>query len=364
MTKVLLIANHPKYVYNLRRELIEELIKKGYSVGICCPYGKEVDYFISLGCVFFNSKLDRHGKNIFTELKLKKEYGKVMDSFTPDIVLLYTIKPNVYAGLDASKRNIPSIANVTGLGSPFQNDGLLKKILIRMYRITFKKINTVVFQNEENKKFFYLNKIKINNSILLPGSGINLEHFKYLEYKYNNITKFIFISRVMKEKGINEFILVAEKILLSYQNVEFHVAGFIDGDYQKIISEKESQGIITYHGMVDNIQELLKKVDCVILPSYHEGMSNVLLEASASGRVSIASNIPGCKEIIEDGVTGFLCKPKDEDSLFESVEKYLSLNYEVRKKMGLASREKVSQYFDRQIVVKKYVERIEEICNG
>lgn len=364
MTKVLLIANHPKYVYNLRRELIEELIKKDFSVGICCPYGKEVDYFISLGCVFFNSKLDRHGKNILTELKLKKEFGKVMDSFTPDIVLLYTIKPNVYAGLEASKRNIPSIANVTGLGSPFQNDGLLKKILIRMYRITFKKINTVVFQNEENKKFFYLNKIKVNNSILLPGSGINLEHYKYLEYKHDNTTKFVFISRVMKEKGINEFILVAEKILQSYKNVEFHVAGFIDGDYQKIISEKESQGIITYHGMVDNIQELLKEIDCVILPSYHEGMSNVLLEASASGRVSIASNIPGCKEIIEDGVTGFLCKPKDEDSLFKAVEKYLTLNYEIRKKMGLASREKVSQYFDRQIVVNKYVERIEEICNG
>lgn len=363
MKKILLIANHPKYVFNLRKELVEALLKKDYTVGICCPYGKEIDYFTELGCQFFDSNLNRHGKSLPEELKLKSEYGKVMDEFQPDVNLLYTIKPNIYAGLEASKRGIPSIANITGLGSPFQNNNLLKKVLILMYRRTFKKIDTVVFQNEENQHFFVKNKIKTNHEILLPGSGVNLKTFNYLDYPNNDKIKFIFISRIMKEKGIDEYLFSAEEIMREVDNVEFHIAGFIDGDYEEIIRLKESENILQYHGMVDNVQLLLQEMDCLVLPSYHEGMSNVLLEAGASGRGVIATNIAGCREIIDHNVTGLLCRPRDKESLKNAILHYLKLGYSERQTMGKEARKKISQDFDRQIIVKKYIERIEELCH-
>lgn len=362
MKKILLVANHAKYVYNLRKEIIEALIDESYQIGICCPWGKEIDYFTSKGCLFFDSSLDRHGKNPFNELKLLREYGKIVKEFRPDVILTYTIKPNLYVGIVSRIKKIPLIANITGLGTSMEKKSSLQTILVWVYKIAFKNVNTVFLQNKENMQLFIDKKIAIGKHELLPGSGVNIDEFKYIKYPSQNNIEFVFISRVMKEKGIDQFLEAAKAIKELNPDSVFHICGFCEDSYENKLNEYHEKGIVNYHGMIDDVKPILAKTHCIVHPTFYpEGMSNVLLEAGASGRPIITTDRSGCREIVVENENGYLVPEKDYAALIAAIKHFLLLSNEQRASMGRFSRDFVSQHFDREIIVNKYLDVVRSI---
>jgi galacturonosyltransferase len=363
MAKILILVNHDVVIYNFRKELVERLLQDGHEVYISSPYGERIEDLKNMGCTYIEASFTRHGTNVAEELKLLFYYIKIMKQLKPDVVLTYTIKPNIYGGMACRLLNIPYIANITGLGTAVENEGFMQKLTVFLYKIAFKKIHCLFFQNEENRKFFVNKNIVTDRHRLIPGSGVNLEHFRVLEYPPDDTVEFVFISRIMKEKGIEQYLEAAKYIKNKYPNTKFHILGFCEEAYEDKLNAMK--GIIEYHGMQRDITVYLEKCHCTIHPTYYpEGMSNVLLESAASGRPVITTNRSGCREIVDDGVNGFLVEPKNSIDLIEKIEKFIKLSYEEKRNMGLAGRAKVEKEFDRQIVVNAYLDEINKIIEG
>lgn len=359
MKKIVILANHYVVVYNFRRELIAALIENGYEVVVALPVTEEASKIQALGCSIENIPVSRRGTNPSEDIKLMHEYKKILQKIKPDCVLTFTIKPNIYGGLVCRMLKIPCLVNITGLGSAMEGEGILQKFTTILYKIAMKNARCIFFQNMMNKEVFEQRKIHGKSMCLLPGSGVNLDYFSYMEMPITDVTKFVYISRVMKEKGIEEFLTAAEKIKEQYLNVEFHILGFCEERYEEKLKYMQEQGIIIYHGMQADVREYLKDVHCLIHPSYYpEGMSNVCLEAAACGRAVITTKRSGCEETVEDEVTGFLVEEKNTDMLVETVRKFMDLSLEERRKMGEAARHKMEAEFDRNIVVEEYLKRI------
>lgn len=362
MRKVLILVNHDVVIYNFRKELVERLLKENYIVYISSPHGERIDDLVAMGCIHIDAKIVRHGTNVLEELKLLYYYRKIVKELKPDVVLSYTVKPNIYGGIICRTLNVPYIANITGLGSAVENKGLIQKIIVLLYRVAFKKIHCLFFQNTENMQFFIDKNLAVGKHRLIPGSGVNLNYFKVLDYPSDKTIEFAFISRIMKEKGIEQYIEAANYIRRKYPNTRFHVCGFCEEDYEDKLKRLQEQGIVIYHGMVRYINEILEKTHCTIHPSYYpEGMSNVLLESSASGRPIITTNRSGCRETVDNGISGFIAEQKNGRDLIEKIEKFLMLSHEEKKQMGLAGRKKVELEFDRQLVVNSYMKEINSI---
>lgn len=359
MKRVLFLVNHDVVIYNFRKELVERLLSDGNEVVISSPYGERIDLLKEMGCKYVPVKLDRHGKNPIDEIKLILYYIELIRTVKPDMIFSYTIKPNLYGALAAAVCKVPIVVNITGLGSAVENPGKLQKLMIIAYKIAFRKVQTVFVQNEENRQFFIDNHIAVDKLKLLPGSGVNLEQFHVLDYPDDETVEFVFISRIMKEKGINQYLEMAEYIKKKYPQTRFHICGFCEEEYEDILKEYEDKGIITYHGLIMDVREVLSYTHCTVHPSYYpEGISNVLLESAASGRPLISTDRSGCREVIDDGVNGYIVPQKDAKALIEAVEKFMRLKNEERRQMGLAGREKVENEFDRKIVVRKYLEEL------
>ena len=367
MKRVLLQGNSEIVIYNFRLELVERLINDGYEVFISFPNisgelgQKKIGYLVQLGCKYEPTEINRHGLNPIEEIKLYRHYKELYNRVKPDIIFSYTIKPNIYGAIAAKNNRVPFVANVTGLGISLQNPGMLQKILIQMYKRAFSKVQTVFFQNKSNQQLFIEHNIAVDKHKLLPGSGVNLDEFQILDYPSEDKVRFVFISRIMKDKGIEEYLKAAEYIKNKYSYVEFHICGMLDGDYEDYLQKYIDKNIVTYHGMISDVKEILKSTHCTVHPSYHEGLSNVLLESAASGRPVLASDIPGCRETFDEGISGFGFASEDTNSLIEALEKFLRLSHEEKKKMGLNGRNKMESEFDRQIVVEKYLKEIESI---
>lgn len=357
MKRVLLLANHAITIFNFRLELVRRLISEGYEVHLSAPYSELIDEIVKENCIFHAVELERHGTNPLHECRLLADYKQLIKKVEPDIVFAYTIKPNIYGGMAAAKMDVPFVANITGLGSAVEQKKALCSLVFFLYKVAFRKVQTVFFQNQDNMRLFEKKKIAVGRHKLLPGSGVNLQHFYLQKYPEHEAVCFAFISRIMKEKGIDEYIDAARNIKKRYPDVQFDVCGFCEEEYEDALKALCEEGLLTYHGMVKDIREILVNVSCVVLPSYHEGMSNVLLEAAASGRPAIATDIPGCREIIRDGC-GFLVKPHSAQDLAEKMNHFLSLSYAKRREMGLTARKQVEQYFDRKCVVDTYMKEL------
>lgn len=357
--KVLILVNHEVVIYNFRKELVEKLLEEGYEVIISSPKGERIDILCEMGCKHVDVKLNRHGTNPLEELKLILYYRKLIADVRPNVILTYTIKPNLYGAIVASLYNIPIIVNITGLGTAVENPSNLQRFMILMYRIAFRKVQTIFVQNTENRDFFIKNKIGIKKLKLLPGSGVNLNQFQMLEYPTDEKIHFVFISRIMKEKGIDQYLEMAKYIKRKYPNTYFHICGFCEEEYESVLNKLEKEGIIIYHGLVMDIREILAFTHCTIHPTYYpEGMSNVLLESAASGRPIITTNRSGCREIVENEVNGYRIPEKNAKALIEAVEKFLNLPNEEKRIMGLEGRKKVEKEFDREIVISAYMGEI------
>ncbi len=359
MAKVLILANSSSGLYGFRNELVLKLLKK-YEVYASLPDETNNKELSEEGCKIIKTSINRRGMNPLEDLNLFKDYLSLIKQVKPDAVLTYTIKPNVYGGLACRIKKIPYMCNITGLGSALENPGILQKLTKILYKTGLKGAATVFFQNSYNLSYFEKNNMCRSKKVLLPGSGVNVDRFSVMPWPKDK-TRFIFISRVMKEKGIEEFFDCARSVRNKHDDVEFHVLGYCEEEYETILHNLNEEGIIVYHGSVLDVRPYLAQAKCIIHPSYHEGMSNVCLEAAACARAVITTDRPGCKETAIDGKTGYIVPARDRMALTEAVERFIALSSDEQKAMGEASRKHVEEKFDRSIVVKEYMEQLERI---
>ncbi len=357
--RVLILSNLGMGLYKFRKELLEEFINQGYEVFFSLPKDEYVSQLKDLGCSYIESKVDRRGTNPIADIRLLFSYIKIIRKVQPDIVLTYTIKPNVYGGMVCRLLKIPYLPNVTGLGTAIENEGFLQKITLSLYKAGLKNAKCVFFQNKPNKQLFFDKGIVRTCTKVIPGSGVNLEQHKYEEYpEYNGTIRFLFIGRIMKSKGIDELLEAVVKIKQEHVNTEFDLLGFCEENYSDQLNELNASGIIHYHGQQDDVHRFIKGSHATILPSYHEGISNVLLESASSGRPILASNVTGCKETFDEGISGYGFEAKSSDAIVDAINKFLKLPYEKKRQMGLAGRRKMEQEYGRKIVINAYIEQI------
>lgn len=358
--RILILANNDLGLYKFRKELIHSFLEKGHQVYISLPYGEFVDKLVDMGCKFIDTPIDRRGINPAMDIGLIREYKKIFKDVKPDMTVTYTIKPNIYGGMMCRKLNIPYYVNITGLGTAFQNDNWLKKLVIALYKYSLKKVKTVFFENVENRDVFVSNNIIPKSSTYcLNGAGVNLEEYPFREYQQNdNECRFLFIGRVMKEKGVDELFEAAKKIKAEHSNVFFDIVGPMEDNYKDVLEKYQNEGIIKYYGSQADVKPFIEKSSCFVLPSYHEGMGNTLLECAAMGRPLITSNIHGCLEAVDDGKTGYLCNVKDADDLYEKMKQFIALSYADKVKMGQASHKFIAAKFDKRRVVEETVREI------
>lgn len=363
--KVLFLGNSSLVIFGFRKELVKKLIDDEYEVWVSFPngpFGDGESISGEFGCKFVETKMNRRGKNPFEEIKLIIDYYKLIKEVKPDVVLAYTAKCDIYGGIICRILNVPFMPNITGLGKGLAEGGIVEFITKSLYKLAVNKAECTFFQNENDKLYFEKNNIKCKESCILPGSGINLNEFKPIEYTSKETIIFTYMARVMRAKGIEEYLEAAKYLKNKYKNVEFHICGYCEEDYIDIINKNKEDGIVIYHGLVKDVKKHYKISSCIVLPSFHpEGISNVLLESAASARPIITTNRPGCRETVDNNVSGFLVREKDYHDLIEKMEKFIRLSYEDKIKMGMNGRRKVEKDFSRDIVVNKYIKKIEEM---
>lgn len=360
--KVLILSNSFRGLYSFRKEVVLAMLDRGYEVCISAPFDDCKDYFSDINCSLIDTQFNRRGTNPVKDLRLMLRYKRMIVQFKPDVVLSYTIKPNIYGGIACQLCSTPQIANITGLGSAVENSGWLQRFTVLLYRIGLRKTKTVFFQNKSNQLFLESFNVIKGKSILIPGSGVNLKYHHYQEYPKATPIRFIFISRLLKEKGIEEYLNAAEIIKQSYPDTEFHILGAGENAYEDRLRHLQETGVVVYHGRKPDVRPFIGKCHCTVHPSFYpEGMSNVLLESCAAGRPIITTERPGCGEIVEDGKTGFLVKAKDTDSLVKTIERFISLPYDQKVLMGQDARKKVEREFNREIVVDSYLKELDAI---
>lgn len=348
-------------LYKFRKELIQELLNQGNEIYISLPNGRLVPKLEDMGCHFIDTKVDRRGINPKTDIELLNFYKKILKQINPDLVITYTIKPNIYGGMICRWLKVPYAVNITGLGTAFQKDGVLKKIVIFLYKIALKEAKVVFFENAENMKtIIEHNIIKEHQACLLNGAGVNLEEYAFCQYPETDEIRFLFIGRIMKEKGVDELFEAAERIHKENKKVFFDVVGPMEDDYKDRVANLVNEGIINYYGYQEDVKPFISNCHCFVLPSYHEGMANTLLESAAMGRPLVTSDIHGCKETVLEEKNGYLIEKANSKNLYQKIKQFMKLNLEEREKMGLNSRLHMEIIFDK----KKIVERTIETING
>lgn len=356
--KILVLSNLISYTYNFRKEIIEAFVANGHEVVVVCDVDdvSKRDEFERI-CRLIEVPFHGKGTNPKEELKLIRTYSSIMKSEKPDIVFSFTIKMNLYGGLVAKRLHIPYVPMITGLGE-LEKDGKLKKLLMFLHKRVMPKAKCVVFQNEDNREYFKRNDIGFKRSVVVPGSGINLEKFKYQPYPKDERTVFAFLGRFIEAKGVSEFLKCAED--MASNDIGFIAAGTMDDKYKELVERLVGEGKLRYDGELADSRDFLKEASCLVLPTYHpEGLSNVILEACATGRPVICTPRTGCKEIVEDGVNGLYCNARDVGNLESVLKRFISLPNEARMKMGENGRRIVEGRFDRKIVVDEYLSLLE-----
>lgn len=363
--RILIITNVFGGLYNFRRELVEKLASENELI-CALPDDPRKSWFDEIGCKYIEVPTDRRGTNPITDYKLYRTYLGIVRKEKPDVVFTYTVKPNIYGGLAANREGVTYFANITGLGTGILRKTVLKRVIINLYRRALRNAACVFFQNAENQRFFVDEEIVTGKNMLIPGSGVNLERYRFEEYPENgNFIRFLFIGRVMKEKGIDEFLSAVERVKTIYPDTQFDIVGpFEENKYKDVLLKYQERGIVQYYGPQTDVHSFIKNSHATVNPSYHEGMSNVLLESASTGRPVIASNIPGCRETFEDGVSGLAFEPRNVEDLTDKLIKFIELPYEKKKEMGIAGRKKVEKEFDRNIVIDAYIEEINKIRNA
>ncbi|MDN5216222.1 glycosyltransferase family 4 protein [Fulvivirgaceae bacterium BMA12] len=365
--KVAIVINTSWNIYNFRLGLVKALIDSGHEVVAIAPEDDYSRLLVENGCKFVAVSMDTQGVNPIKDLKLVYNLWKTYRKIAPDVILQYTIKPNIYGSLAARLLKIPVINNVSGLGTVFLKKNLLSGISKLLYRIAFLSPKRVFFQNEDDRKLFLDRKlVKPEKTALLPGSGINLQRFSQLPMPDSGGFSFLLISRIIQDKGIREFIEAIRLLRSENVNARFQVLGAKDPKHKRGIPLAEidqwvTGGLIEYLGTTDDVQSFISSAHCVLLPSYREGTPRTLLEAAATGRPLIASDVPGCREVVKHGYNGLLCEVKSAEDLAGKMKDMMNFEDEMLTEMGNNSRKLVENNFDEQIVINKYCQTIRSL---
>ena len=360
--KILLLSNLISYTYNFRKEIIEAFHDCGHEVVVACDNDDEAKrQELAQICKIMNVAFDGKGTNPKQEWKLIKTYAAIMKQEKPDIVFTFTIKMNLYGGLVAKHQHIAFVPMITGLGE-LEKKGKLRAILLFLHKRVMTYAKCVVFQNEDNKAFFDQHKIRYKSSAIVPGSGINLNKFTLQPYPQDNSIVFAFLGRLIKAKGIGEFLDCANELAEHSAGVDikFKAAGKLNEEFKPMVEKLVAENKLTYEGELSDSRDFLKTASALVLPTYHpEGLSNVILEACATGRPVICTARTGCKEIVQENYNGLYCKAQDVQNLKEVLKSFVELPMEKRIQMGLNGRKIVEEKFDRNIVVQKYLSFLE-----
>ena len=367
--KILININTAWNLFNFRAGLIGELIRLGYEVVAVAPRDDYVSKLELLGCRFVHLEMDNQGTSPLRDLLLLWRHWKLLRIEEPDLCLFYTVKPNIYGSLASTFCGIPYINNVAGLGAVFIGGGWLRVFVSTLYKLAFRSTSKVFFQNKDDLQLFLENKIISHQPTdVLPGSGIDLNRFfpveVVLDVTGNRSFKFLLIARMLKDKGVVEYVSAAQMLKESGINAEFCLLGFLDVQNPAAISTEQmktwaDQGFVEYLGASDDVRGFIAQADCIVLPSYREGTPRSLLEAAAMAKPIITTNVVGCKEVVVDGENGMLCEVKNALDLASKMKEMLMLSDDQKRLMGQKGRLKMEQEFDEKIVIRKYLKAID-----
>jgi glycosyltransferase involved in cell wall biosynthesis len=366
MRTVVISINASWNVYNFRRGLIRELQQAGYRVVALSPDDGHAPRLAELGVEHVPLAMDSAGVSPLRDLGLLLRYWRALRRIRPDAFLGYTAKPNVYGSLAAHSLGIKVVNNVSGLGTAFIKRGLLTRIVKLLYRLAFRRSATVFFQNPEDLDLFVRERIvRADKAALLPGSGVDLSLFAPQPKPAGESGfAFILVARLLWDKGVGEYVEAARALRRTHPEARLRLLGFVDVANRTAVPRADvdrwvAEGTIDYLGAADDVRPFIAAADCVVLPSYREGLPRVLLEAAAMARPLIASDAPGCRHVVEEGVNGFLCAVRDAGSLADAMRRMIALPPERRAAMGAAARARIEREFDERIVAARYVEALE-----
>jgi glycosyltransferase involved in cell wall biosynthesis len=358
--KIAIVINASWNIYNFRMGLIRAFMEARHEVYAIAPPDEYSERLVKAGCHYVPVVLDNKGSHPLKDLQFTYKLHHLYKQIQPDVVLHYTIKPNIYGTMAAALLGIPVINNVSGLGTVFLRDNFTSKIAHVLYKLTFWSPKKIFFQNPDDRNLFIEKKlVKENITDVLPGSGIDLQLFRPEPFKRNPTFSFLLIARLLFDKGIVEYVEAIQILKMKGLQADFYLLGFKDnssaGIPEKQLQEWLNEGWIKYLGVTDDVRNFIKEADCVVLPSYREGTPRTLLEAAALAKPLIATRVPGCTEIVEHEVNGFLCEARDPVGLADQLQKMLHLEPKQLQAMGLASRRKVEEKFDEKVVISKYM---------
>ncbi len=368
---IALLTNNDDDVYCFRKELIEALIQEGYEMLISCPDGPKFELMKDIPYIYDNPDIDRRGTNPVKDLGLMMHYRRLFKQYKPAVVLTYTAKPNVYASIAAHQLGIPVINNLTGLGSVVNETGMMKRFIMWLFKLAYRKSACMMFQNETNMHVAIEQGMVKGKYRLIPGSGVDTDRYPLQPYPDGGDGKtgapvvFNYIGRILHDKGVDDYIEAAKRIKAEYPQTEFNMLGFIEPTeihYEQELKELGEKDIVIYRGSQKDVKPFIIRAHATIHPStYGEGMSNVLQESASSGRFLITTNNPGCQETVEDEKTGYIYKGGDVEALVEMIKRFLALPNSQRKLAGELGRKRMEKLFSRQIVIDAYKEEISRL---
>jgi glycosyltransferase involved in cell wall biosynthesis len=365
--KIAIVLNTSWNIYNFRMNFIKSLLAEGHEVHTVAPHDDYTQRLVEAGCIHHDVRMDSRGANPIKDFGLVIEFWSIYRKLRPDVVLHYTIKPNIYGTLAAAILKLPVINNVCGLGTVFLKKGIVSTIALKLYRWAFRYPRKVFFQNPEDKKLFVERQlVPAGIADLLPGSGVDLSRFFPVDLKRNEKFTFLLISRLITDKGILEFIDAVKKLRKEGLHARFQILGPKDPAHKrgirlKTIDQWVNDGIIEYLGSTDDVRPYIHSADCVVLPSYREGTPRTLLEAASSGKPIVATDVPGCHQVVVNNYNGLLCKMKDASDLAEKMKAMASLDRSQLSEMGQNGRHKVETEFSEEVVIRKYIHAINTI---
>jgi glycosyltransferase involved in cell wall biosynthesis len=364
--RIAIVLNTSWNIYNFRMSFVRTLLAQGYEVHTIAPADDYTHHLTAAGCIHHKVRMDSRGANPIKDLALLAELFMIYRKIRPNIILHYTIKPNVYGTLAAALLRIPVVNNVCGLGTVFLKDDLVSAFAILLYKISFRFAQKVFFQNPDDLKLFLDKKLVAASSAdLVPGSGIDLKRFEPMRFSRNEKFTFLLISRLITDKGVMEYIDAVKKLRSSGVDARFQILGAMDPAHKRgikveVIQEWINSGIIEYLGTTDDVRLFIKNADCVVLPSYREGTPRTLLEAASSSKPIITTDVPGCNHVVVDNFNGFLCKLKDADDLAEKMKQMLNLEAPTLQLFGINGRAKMEAEYNESVVINKYLAALEK----
>jgi glycosyltransferase involved in cell wall biosynthesis len=367
---LMLSANAAWNIAHFRRPVVRVLTARGHRVTALAPTDAAVPALTQDGVRHLHLSMDNRGLNPLRDGALTLRLGRLFRRERPDVILSWTIKNNIFGALAARRLGIPFVPNVSGLGTAFLSGPLLRHLAEGLYRRAFRHLDTVFFQNEEDRALFLSRGLtRPAQSQLLPGSGIDLAHFAPAPPPPPGPTVFLFVGRLLRDKGVVEFIAAARNIRARHPDTQFHLLGAVAADNRSAITQAEldawvDAGIVQHLGTRDDVRPAMAGAACIVLPSYREGAPRVLIEAGAMARPVIATDVPGCRQVVTDGVTGLLVRPRDTADLTAAMDRFLALPVRARDAMGRAARLRMEQAYDDRIVVDAYLAAIDRVTGG